>query len=71
MARTRMASRSKGAVSCSGMSFALRTTYPAQAMLGRLPPQSLGVAVVGALAFSWLSRRVWLRSIGRYTSASS
>jgi ABC-2 type transport system permease protein len=50
---------------------ALMTTYPAQAMLGRLPAQSLVVAVGGALIFSWLSRRVWLRSIGRYTSASS
>lgn len=50
---------------------ALMTTFPAQAMLGRLPATSLVAAVGGSLAFSWLSRRVWLRSIGRYTSASS
>ncbi|WNZ60724.1 ABC-2 family transporter protein [Myxococcus sp. MxC21-1] len=50
---------------------ALMTTFPAQAMLGRLPPQSLVGAVVGAGLFAWGSRQVWLRSIRRYTSASS
>lgn len=50
---------------------ALMTTYPAQAMLGRLPWQSLVGAVVGSLVFAWVARRVWLKSIGHYTSASS
>jgi ABC-2 type transport system permease protein len=47
------------------------TTFPAEAMLGRLPPQALATAVVGSLVFAFISRRVWLRSIGHYTSASS
>ncbi|MBJ6759588.1 ABC-2 family transporter protein [Myxococcaceae bacterium JPH2] len=50
---------------------ALMTTYPAEAMLGRLPWQSLVGAVLGSLVFAWVARRVWLRSIGHYTSASS
>jgi ABC-2 type transport system permease protein len=50
---------------------AVMTTFPAQAMLGRLPATSLGGAVAGSVLFAFLSRRVWLHSIGRYTSASS
>lgn len=50
---------------------ALMTTFPAEAMLGRLPLRALGLAVVGSLLFAFISRRVWLRSIGHYTSASS
>jgi len=50
---------------------ALMTTFPAEAMLGRLPLPALAWSVVGAGVFGWLSRRVWLRSIARYTSASS
>jgi ABC-2 type transport system permease protein len=50
---------------------ALMTTFPAQAMLGRLPLPALAWSVVGAGVFGWLSRRVWLSSIARYTSASS
>ncbi|HYO53758.1 ABC transporter permease [Archangium sp.] len=50
---------------------AVMTTFPAQAMLDRLPWMSLVWAVVGSLGFALLSRRVWLLSIGRYTSASS
>ncbi len=50
---------------------ALMTTFPAQAMLGRLSTQALLAAVAGALAFAVLARGVWLRSIGHYTSASS
>ncbi|MCY1081503.1 ABC transporter permease [Archangium lansingense] len=50
---------------------AVMTTFPAQAMLGRLPWMSLVWAVVGSILFAFLSRRVWLHSIGHYTSASS
>jgi ABC-2 type transport system permease protein len=50
---------------------ALMTTFPAEAMLGRLPLQSLVAAVGGAILFAFLARRVWLLSIGHYTSASS
>lgn len=50
---------------------AVMTTFPAQAMLGRLPLMSLVWAVVGSLLFAFVSRRVWLHAIGHYTSASS
>ena len=50
---------------------ALMTTYPALALLGRLEPRTLAFALAGSLAFAALSRFVWLRSIARYTSASS
>jgi ABC-2 type transport system permease protein len=50
---------------------ALMTTYPAEAMLGRLSPLALVGSVAGACAFAWLSRRVWLGSLARYASASS
>jgi len=48
---------------------ALMTTYPAEALLGWLSPVTLVASVVGALVAFGLSRVVWLRSIGRYTSA--
>src|SRR5271169_891178 len=50
---------------------ALMTTYPAEALLGRLSPLALAGSVAGAVAFAWLSRRVWLGSLARYSSASS
>jgi ABC-2 type transport system permease protein len=50
---------------------ALMTTYPAEAMLGRLRPGGLVLAVGWAFLFAAFSRVIWLRSIGRYTSASS
>jgi ABC-2 type transport system permease protein len=50
---------------------AVMTTYPAEALLGRLSPLALVGSVVGACVFSWLSRRVWLGSLSRYSSASS
>lgn len=50
---------------------ALMTTYPAQAMLGTLEPHVLAGALAGALFFAVLSRRVWVRAIAKYTSASS
>jgi ABC-2 type transport system permease protein len=50
---------------------ALMTTYPAQAMLGKLSAATLLSAVIGSLLFALLARLIWLQSIGRYTSASS
>ncbi len=47
----------------------LMTTYPAQAMLGRLATESLVFTLLGAVAFASLSRFVWSRSIAHYTSA--
>jgi ABC-2 type transport system permease protein len=51
---------------------AIMTTFPARALLGKDfgPAQAAG-ALAGALAFAVFARMVWLRSIGRYTSASS
>ncbi|HUK64674.1 MAG TPA: ABC-2 family transporter protein, partial [Dongiaceae bacterium] len=48
---------------------ALMTTYPAEALLGRLVPSTLLAAAVGAIAFAAASRSVWLLSLRRYTSA--
>lgn len=50
---------------------AVMTTYPAQALLGRLPPLRAALIAAGAVAFAAFARVVWLRSIARYTSASS
>ncbi len=50
---------------------ALMTTYPALALLGRLDVRTAAGALLGSAAFAAFSRMVWLRSISRYTSASS
>ena len=50
---------------------ALMTTYPAEAMLGRSSARVLGIPIAVSLSFFALSRWVWLRSLARYTSASS
>jgi ABC-2 type transport system permease protein len=50
---------------------AVLTTIPAAALLGRIGPAQVLATAAGAAAFALLSRLVWLRSIGRYTSASS
>ncbi len=50
---------------------ALMTTYPAMALLGRLEAKTALFALGGAALFMLLSRAVWLRAIGHYTSASS
>jgi ABC-2 type transport system permease protein len=50
---------------------ALMTTFPAEALLGRLPPATLALSAAGTVAFAALTRAVWLRAIARYTSASS
>ena len=49
----------------------LMTTYPAMAILGTLEARTAVLAVGGALAFAALSRLIWTRAIGHYTSASS
>ena len=50
---------------------ALMTTFPAEALLGRLHPQTFFYSLLGAIVFSAIARAVWLKSIGHYTSASS
>jgi ABC-2 type transport system permease protein len=50
---------------------ALMTTFPAEALLGRLRPGAFAIACAGAVLFALVARGVWLRSIARYTSASS
>jgi len=50
---------------------ALMTTYPAEALLGRLALSTGVAALLGSVAFAALARLLWLRSLGRYTSASS
>ncbi|HVP67003.1 MAG TPA: ABC-2 family transporter protein [Anaeromyxobacteraceae bacterium] len=50
---------------------ALMTTFPAEALLGRLPLRTLAFALLGTVVFSACARGVWIRAIGRYTSASS
>lgn len=50
---------------------ALMTTYPAEALLGRLTAGTALVAAAGGLAFAGVARLIWLRALGAYTSASS
>ena len=51
--------------------FALMTTYPAEALLGRLAGSVLLASLVGALAFTAFARLVFQRALAHYTSASS
>lgn len=48
---------------------AVMTTYPAEALLGRLAPITVLYSLLGAFAFAAIARGIWLRSIGHYTSA--
>jgi len=48
---------------------ALMTTYPAEALLGRIGWTEVGVALGGAALAGFCARAVWLRSIRLYTSA--
>ena len=48
---------------------ALMTTYPALALLGRLQPTTLALALGLGAVFATTSRVVWLRALARYTSA--
>lgn len=50
---------------------ALMTSYPTEALLGRLEPGTLFFSVVLSLAFSVVARLVWRFSLRHYTSASS
>jgi ABC-2 type transport system permease protein len=50
---------------------ALMTTFPAQALLGKLSPPNTVVALVGGVAFTVLARLVWTRAVRFYTTASS
>jgi ABC-2 type transport system permease protein len=50
---------------------ALLTTYPAMALLGKLDAKTAFGALAGGLAFAAIARRVWLRALSFYTSASS
>lgn len=47
------------------------TSFPTEALLGRLRAWEAGWAVAGAAALLYLARRVWRRAIASYTSASS
>jgi ABC-2 type transport system permease protein len=48
---------------------ALMTTYPAEALLGRLEPLTLAGALAGAVVSFAVARAVWQASISKYTSA--
>lgn len=50
---------------------ALMTTYPAEALLGTIAPQTAVLSVLGSIAFALVARAVWTRAIAQYTSASS
>lgn len=50
---------------------AVMTTYPAEALLGRLAGTTAVASVVGALVFALVARFAWGRALSRYTSASS
>jgi ABC-2 type transport system permease protein len=48
---------------------ALMTTYPAEALLGRLEARTLVFALGASLLFAAAARSVWLLSLRRYSSA--
>jgi ABC-2 type transport system permease protein len=50
---------------------ALMTTYPAEALLGRLEGITVVYSLLGTAALAAVSRGVWLFSLRRYSSASS
>lgn len=50
---------------------ALMTTWPAEALLGRLELGQAGMALGFSIAFGLAARRLWKSALGRYTSASS
>jgi ABC-2 type transport system permease protein len=50
---------------------ALMTTYPAQALLGRLSLPNALLVAAGGIVFATASRLLWKQSLRAYTSASS
>lgn len=50
---------------------AVMTSYPSEALLGRISAGQLVGALAGAVVSLVISRFVWQRALGRYTSASS
>lgn len=50
---------------------ALMTTFPAEALLGRIGAGTLVISVSAALVFAAAARLVWRTSLRHYTSASS
>jgi ABC-2 type transport system permease protein len=51
---------------------AIMTTFPARALLGKdFGPGDAAAGLAAAVAFAAFARVIWVRSIGRYTSASS
>jgi ABC-2 type transport system permease protein len=50
---------------------ALMTTYPARAMLGDLGIVDVLLPLAGGVVFAFVARAIWMRSVARYTSASS
>ncbi len=50
---------------------AVMTTFPSEALLGRASALQISGALAGSLAAIAVSRMVWRRALGRYTSASS
>ncbi len=51
--------------------FAVMTSYPAMALLGKLNTSTALAALAGAIAATALARIIWLFAIRNYTSASS
>lgn len=50
---------------------AVMTTFPSEALLGRLDPSTGVAAILGSAFFALVARAIWQRAIGHYTSASS
>lgn len=50
---------------------ALLTTLPADALLGRSTPGLIGIALLVAAALLWLTSRLWIWSLRRYSGASA
>jgi ABC-2 type transport system permease protein len=45
------------------------TTFPAEALLGRIELSTVLTTLLGTVLFAAAARAVWLRSVGHYTSA--
>jgi ABC-2 type transport system permease protein len=50
---------------------AIMTTYPAEALIGRLAPTTVAVAVATSAGLLVVARLLWARCLAGYTSASS